>query len=174
MLTPFWRLFAGPTGRLGGHPNATLIVPKLLLGEYPTPDDAAWLRRVHGVTSVVNLQDHGDLASKGLNLIELEQAYRQHGIRLHHIPVPDGDTESLEARLEDAVALLERLLADGCVYLHCNAGLNRAPTVAIAYLHARGGYSLRAARDLVKQRRPCVPYMTLLESYYASPRRSPS
>jgi len=44
--------------------------------------------------------------------------------------------------------------------------MNRAPTVAIAYLHTIRGFALRAARDLVKQRRACVPYMQMLEAHY--------
>ena len=54
------------------------------------------------------------------------------------------------------------------VYLHCNAGMNRAPTVAIAYLHVHHAMSLGAARDSVKQRRHCVPYMRVLEARYRS------
>jgi protein-tyrosine phosphatase len=53
------------------------------------------------------------------------------------------------------------------LYLHCNAGMNRAPTVAIAYLHRHQGFAIGVARDYVKRRRPCVPYMTLLEAHYA-------
>jgi len=80
--------------------------------------------------------------------------------------VPDGDDRHLAARLGEIVGLLGRLVdGGGRVYLHCNAGLNRAPTAAIAYLHVREGLSLEAARDAVKQARPCVPYMRALEAY---------
>jgi protein-tyrosine phosphatase len=52
------------------------------------------------------------------------------------------------------------------VYLHCNAGMNRAPTIAIAYLHVHRQLPLHEARDFVKARRHCVPYMTVLEARY--------
>jgi hypothetical protein len=39
--------------------------------------------------------------------------------------------------------------------------------VAVAYLHVHHGYTLEAARDLVRSRRPCVPYMRVLQAHYA-------
>jgi hypothetical protein len=33
-------------------PSVTEILPELLIGEYPRPQDAAWLRQVHGVTAM--------------------------------------------------------------------------------------------------------------------------
>ncbi|MFQ5667680.1 MAG: dual specificity protein phosphatase family protein, partial [Candidatus Binatia bacterium] len=157
----------GPVTRPVGHPECTWIVPNLLVGEYPTPEDAAWLRGVQGVTAVLSLQDDADLASKGLALTELERAYRRQGLQFHRMPVPEGDTDFLAARLDVIVRQLEALLdGNGCVYLHCNAGMNRAPTVAIAYLHVVRGVALSAARDFVKARRHCVPYMRVLEARY--------
>ena len=157
----------GPPPRPGARPAFATVRPALLVGEYPTAEDAGWLRDAHGVTAVVSLQDDGDLASKGLRLRALERAYRDEGLGFHRIPVPDGDDEHLAARLGEIVALLDRLLGAGeRVYLHCNAGFNRAPTAAIAYLHACEGLSLEAARDDVKRRRHCVPYMRALEAHF--------
>ena len=158
----------GPAPRPGARPSVSVIRPALLVGEYPTPEDAAWLHDDHGVTVVVSLQDDADLASKGLRLVALERAYREHGVVFHRIPVPDGDDRNLAARLGEIVALVgEAIDAGGRVYVHCNAGFNRAPTVAIAYLHVREGLPLSAARDAVKQLRHCVPYMRALEAYFA-------
>jgi protein-tyrosine phosphatase len=162
----------GPPPRPGGRPGLTIVHDRLVVGEYPTPEDAAWLRDAHGVTAVVSLQDDADLAAKGLRLARLEEAYRRADVLFHRVPVPDGDDLNLAARLGEIVALLARLLEAGaCVYLHCNAGFNRAPTAAIAYLHAHHGLTLAAARDLVKQRRACVPYMRALEAHFGRPPR---
>jgi hypothetical protein len=155
------------SARSGARPGFGVIRPDLLVGEYPTPADAAWLRDAHGVTAVVCLQDDADLASKGVRLAGLEAAYRTHGIAFHRIPIPDGHDVDLRARLDEILGILHRLLgAGGRVYLHCNAGFNRAPTVAIAYLHVHGGLSLAEARDVVKSRRACVPYMRALEAHF--------
>ena len=157
----------GPPPRPGARPGLSIIRPALLVGEYPTPEDAAWLRDEHGVTVVVSLQDDADLASKGLRLAALERAYREHGLAFHRIPVPDGDDRNLAARLGEIVTLVGEVIdAGGRVYLHCNAGFNRAPTAVIAYLHAREGLPLAAARDAVKRLRHCVPYMRALEAYF--------
>ena len=167
MTDEYWYRVWGPPMRPGNRPDLSVILPELLVGEYPTPDDAAWLRAAHGVTAVLSLQDDADLASKGLELVALQRAYETHGIGFHRVPVPDCDAQVLAARLGPIVALLRELLgrADR-VYLHCNAGMNRAPTAAIAYLHVHHGLSLSEARDFVKHRRHCVPYMLVLESHY--------
>ena len=162
-----WYGVLGPPPRPGGRPGLNAIRPDLLVGEYPGPADVAWLRDEHGVTAVVSLRDDADLASKGLVLAALEAAYRAHGVAFHRIPVPDGDDRHLVARLADIVALLTQLLDGGArIYLHCNAGFNRAPTAAIAFLHVREGLPLATARDLVKSRRACVPYMRALEAHF--------
>ncbi|HZP39906.1 MAG TPA: dual specificity protein phosphatase family protein [Candidatus Binatia bacterium] len=160
--------FVGPALRPGGRPSPSLVVPGLLIGEYPTPADVPWLRTAHGVTAVVSLQDDADLAAKRLRLADLERAYAGAGIAFHRLPVGDGDTDAMAAALGDVVALVERLVGDGaCVYLHCNAGLNRAPTAAIAWLHAARGLPLAAAAAHVKARRACVPYLRLLDAHFA-------
>ncbi|HXQ20345.1 MAG TPA: dual specificity protein phosphatase family protein [Candidatus Acidoferrales bacterium] len=163
----FWRWAGSPVVRPAGHPECAVILPNLLVGEYPTPADALWLRAERGVTAVLSLQDDADLASKGLELAEITRAYEAHALRFHRMPVPDCDNEVLAARLDAIVGLLDELLSSGeRVYLHCNAGMNRAPTVAIAYLHSCRDMPLSAARDFVKDRRSCVPYMRVLETHY--------
>jgi protein-tyrosine phosphatase len=167
MSYSFWTHLAGPAVRSGGRPGVTEILPHLLVGEYPTPADADWLRDAYRISVVVSLQDDMDLARKGLDALSLEAAYAAAGIEFRRLPIPDGDQDVLRSRLEEALVVLrERMGAGKRVFLHCNAGLNRAPTVAVAYLHACRGLSLEQAGSFVKARRACVPYMRLLESYY--------
>jgi protein-tyrosine phosphatase len=154
--------------RPGPHPDLTAIVPGLLVGSYPIPDDATWLRDTHRVTAIVNLQDHGDLASKDLRLGELERAYADATIAFHHLPVTDGDVDMLVERLPAIVDVVDRYVAaSGCVYVHCNGGYNRAPTAAVAWLHERRGMSLDEALAFVKDRRSCLPYVRALERRYS-------
>jgi protein-tyrosine phosphatase len=156
-----------PWTRGGTHPELAVILPALRIGECARPEDAEWLRRVHGVSAVVSLQDDADLLHKGLRLAPLRDAFRAQGIAFHRLPIGDGDAVMLGARLDDALRLLHELLCAGeSVFLHCNAGLNRAPTVAIAYLHVHCGHGLEEARDLVKVRRACVPYWSVLRRRY--------
>ena len=151
-----------------GRPQLSRVLPRLIVGEYPNPEDLAWLRDVHGVTAVLSLQDEADLASKRLRVPALVHACVASGLTLHREPIPDGEAEILARRLPAVVATLRALLDGGaCVYLHCNAGYNRAPTVAIAYLHRCQGLALDDATAFVKARRSCVPYQSALKRCYA-------
>jgi protein-tyrosine phosphatase len=131
--------------------------------------DVPWLRDTFGVSAVVCLQDDADLASKRLRLADLRRAYLDAAIAFEHVPVPDGDPEFLAERLPAVVELVHgHLEADRTVYLHCNAGMNRAPTAAIAYVHVRGGLALAEAIGFVKSRRSCVPYVRALRLCYGA------
>src|SRR6185295_3790347 len=140
---PGWYGLMGPPPRPGGRPGFSIIRPALLVGEYPTPADAAWLRAEQGVTAVLCLQDDADLASKNVRLAVLENAYRTAGVGFHRIPVPDGHDLDLGARLGEISDLPPRLVAAGeRVSPHCTAGFNGPPPAAIASLPAGEGLTL--------------------------------
>jgi atypical dual specificity phosphatase len=148
-------------------PGFDPVLPDLLVGEYPRVEDLSWLRDRHGVSAVVSLQDDADLASKRLRQDDVEAACAALGRVLVRVPIADGDAEALAARLPAAVdAVHGQLRARRRVYLHCNAGYNRAPTVAIAYLHVHHALPLATACETVKQRRSCVPYLSAIRSCY--------
>lgn len=168
-LPPLHLQLAGPAARPAGHPDHAFVLPTLAVGEYPTPEDAAWLRHTCGIGAVICLQDDLDLDRKGVELRALLAAYRRVGIAMQRHPVADGDAAALCAALDVVLQSLHGFLAAGeRVYLHCNAGLNRAPTVAVAYLHRHHGLSLDEACAAVKARRPCVPYMRALRLHYGA------
>lgn len=154
--------------RPAGRPGVSHVLDdQLLVGEYPTPHDAAWLRDEHGVSTVVCLQDEFDLAAKNVLLADLVAAYAAAGLAFHHHPVSDGDAAHLAARLPAVLAVIDAALAaGGRVYVHCNAGFNRAPTVAIAFLRAHRGLSDDEAWAHVKQRRACAPYRRALDLHF--------
>jgi len=148
-------------------PSLAQLSSELLVGEYPRDIDVEWLKREHRVTAVHNLQDDEDFKNYGVDLERMRRIYRQHGIKLVHTPIPDGSADALGTRLVDAIEELNALIDAGeRVYLHCNAGMNRAPTVAIAFLRAHRGMSLNEALALVKQQRACGPFMTVLEEHF--------
>lgn len=156
-----------PAARPGGRPDYSEILPQLLIGEYPTPEDAAWLKSDLGVGTVLCLQDEADLAGKFLRLSELRASYAAQQLDFRHVPVTDGDAVALAAALVDIVALVREAIDAGKrIYVHCNAGMNRAPTVAIAYLHVHEDMPLTQAHDFVKERRLCIPYMSALKAAY--------
>jgi len=137
------------------------------VGEYPRADDIEWLRNEHRVTAIHNLQDDEDLRINALDIALLRENSARHGIKLVRTPIQDGSADDMAERLPAALDDLSALVAAGeRIYLHCNAGLNRAPTLEIAYLQARGGMSLDEALAHVKKRRSCGPFMTVLEDYF--------
>ncbi len=149
------------------RPSVSEIGPQLLIGEYPRPSDIGWLKETFRVTAVLSLQDDEDLRFNGISLGEISAECAAHGIRFARAPIQDGSAEAMRGQLKGALDELHALIAGGLrVYLHCNAGLNRAPTLAIAYLRAHHGMSLDEALAHVKRRRACGPFMTMLEDYF--------
>ena len=149
------------------RPEVSGILPNLFVGEYPRCEDIHWMVQTFGISTVLSLQDADDLRLKGLDLDALRTTCAERGVEFLRTPVADYDCASLAAGLPTALDMLHASLKrDKRVFLHCNAGCNRAPTVAIAYLHAHRGMSLEAARDYFKARRACGPYMQLLYDYF--------
>lgn len=58
---------------------------------------------------------------------------------------------------------------EGCILVHCNAGISRAPTIVIAYLMKKCNMRLKEAYDLVKmvrsRIRPNDGFMKVLKEY---------
>ncbi len=135
------------------------ILPKLFIGTYvETAADLERLRRETAVTAVLNLQTDDDMRYFNLDWDSLLAHYKSCGIELRRVPVRDFDAVDLQQNLPICVSALSSLLESGhTVYLHCSAGTGRSPTVAIAYLFWRYGWSLDQAVAHVTQRRPCSP-----------------
>ncbi len=149
------------------RPSVAEITRHLLIGEYPRPDDIGWLKESFAVTAVHNLQDDDDLRIHGLDLTAVRAECDANDIRFVRTPIQDGSADAMAERLRVGLEALHSLIAaGGRVYLHCNAGLNRAPTLAIGYLRAHEKMSLDEAVAHVKKRRACGPFMTILEDYF--------
>lgn len=73
-------------------------------------------------------------------------------------PARDFDPNSLRATLPAAVASLDDAQQHNHrVYVHCTAGLGRAPAVVIAYLYWFLGFTLDDAYKHLTDIRPCGP-----------------
>ena len=164
---PFLPHFGNSNESRNRRPDVSEILPTLFVGEYPRAEDIAWLKEQFGISAVLSLQDAEDLATKNLSLAALTAAYRQHQIEFRRTPIADFNCQSLAAALPTALNELHACVQEGhTVFLHCNAGCNRAPTLAIAYLHVYHTMPLNEARDFVKARRACGPYMEILYQYF--------
>jgi protein-tyrosine phosphatase len=140
--------------------DVSAILPKLLVGSSPTStEDIDRLRR-EGITAVLNVQTDEDMACWGLNWDRLERYYREVGVEVRRVPVRDFDPDDLRRNLPWCVQVLDELLHQGrTVYVHCNMGVNRSPTIVIAYRHWVQGWSLEEATAHVTRCRSCDPYV---------------
>jgi protein-tyrosine phosphatase len=146
-----------------------IISDRLWVGGYVRPEDAPLLRKLE-ITCVLSLQSDRDLATYNINLKKLLKAFALVEIELRRIPTPDFDKRALSVRLPEAVEELKKALIPrwGRAYVHCSAGINRAPTLAAAYLIRTNGMSANEACEYLVARRDCNPYLEVLKEYEAS------
>lgn len=140
------------------------VTDGVYVGTYPqTPEDIRHLKQTLGVTAVLSLQDDGDLDALGVRWDLLQRAYQASGIVAVREPVKDFSPRALFERLADCVERLEQLVGAGHrVYVHCTAGINRSPTVVIAWLHVHRGLPVEEATATVTGRRECWPFPEVL------------
>jgi len=137
------------------------ILPNLFVGSCPrSREDIDRLKGEAGITAVVNVQTEGDFSYWEIDWPVLEAHYQEAGVEVRRVPVQDFNPEALQANLPRCVEAVAGLLREGhTVYVHCNVGVNRAPSVAIAYLHSIEGRALNEAVDHVMRCRSCDPYV---------------
>jgi protein-tyrosine phosphatase len=135
------------------------ILPEIYVGSYPaSTEDIDNLRLKLGASAVMNLQTDADFAQLGCNWNRLQTHYRRSKIEVRRVPINDFDSAQLRKKLPDAVQVLNELLrADHIVYLHCTGGMERAPSVAAAYMHWIQQLDLDKAVRYVVSCRRCTP-----------------
>jgi protein-tyrosine phosphatase len=151
------------------------ILSRLFVGRFlESAHEVEMLRRHEGVTTVLNLQTDEDVRAADFFAEPLENLYAASGVKLCRVPVKDFDASDLQQRLPECVTALHSLLKEGhTVYLHCTAGVNRSPTVAIAYLHWCLGWELDAAAKHVKECRYCSPNVKAIRQANWQPPNTP-
>lgn len=140
---------------------------ELAVGSYPqTPEQMMYLRDTCGVSAVLNLQSDRDLRTRGIDWTVMWPLYTRLGFSTLRVPIRDFTPADLARRLDEGVESLRSLRAGGRkVYVHCNAGLNRSPSVLIAFLVADRGLDLAQATDWLATRHDCVPYPDVLREW---------
>lgn len=128
-----------------GHPIRKLreVRPFLFVGgqhlKRGMPELATW-----GISAVVNMRDEFDDRTSGVA-----------PVRYLHLPVVDNTSPTLE-QLKRGVEFIEReRKLGGKVYVHCQAGVGRAPAMAAAYLVA-SGEPIEESWEELRDIRPCI------------------
>ncbi|XP_047963845.1 phosphoglucan phosphatase LSF2, chloroplastic [Salvia hispanica] len=140
--------------------NYTLITEDLIVGSQPQKvEDIDHLREEENVAYILNLQQDSDVAYWGIDLRSIIKRCEEVGIRHMRRPAKDFDPDSLRNGLPKAVSSLEWAISEGKgrVYVHCTAGLGRAPAVAIAYMFWFCNMDLDTAYKALTSKRPCGP-----------------
>jgi hypothetical protein len=112
------------------------ITPRILIGSCPMePADLERIRARAGASAVLSLQHDDCLAYWHIDYRRMRTQGARLGLCMARSPMRDFDIPDQRRRLSHAVAALARLLLRGHrAYVHCTAGLGRAPLTVLSYL----------------------------------------
>ncbi|KAM0920346.1 hypothetical protein ACQ4PT_007573 [Festuca glaucescens] len=140
--------------------NYAVISDSLIVGSQPQkPEDIDHLKDVENVAYILCLQQDNDIDYWGIDFQAVVTGCKELGIQHMRRPAVDFDPDSLRKQLPKAVSALELAISQGKgqVYIHCTAGLGRAPAVAISYMFWFENMDLNTAYNKLTSIRPCGP-----------------
>mmetsp|Transcript_11457 Transcript_11457/g.19382 ORF Transcript_11457/g.19382 Transcript_11457/m.19382 type:complete len:304 (+) Transcript_11457:792-1703(+) len=109
----------------------------ILIGSYPILETDVLKLQQEGVTAILNLQTVKDLGHRGYTWSKLVQLYEEKGIQKSmHYPIDDQDEAEYQTHVLTAAQYLNDLTKNQGhkVFIHCNSGISRSPTVLLAYM----------------------------------------
>ncbi|KAL1527786.1 hypothetical protein AB1Y20_009170 [Prymnesium parvum] len=123
------------------------VIPRLWLGGWAALNDHRRALQSRGVTHVVSV-------------LSAEQRKLPPFIKKHHyVQVDDREAaaDEIASHFEEIARFIEAALSEGgVVFVHCGAGISRAPTATIAYLIWKLRIPAAEALALVRRARSCV------------------
>ncbi len=124
-----------------------------------TPEDLARIKAGTNVSAVMSVQHDECLAYWGIDYDEMLAEGEKLGLTMARHPIRDFDIGDMRKNLPHAVATLARLQAAGHrTYVHCTAGMGRAPLIVLGYLTlAERIDPEEAIRKILKGRPVAVP-----------------
>ena len=135
--------------------NFNQIEDSIFIGSAPQNDvDVARLAQMK-ITAVVSLQSDEDLTAHRIDWQKLQNDYQQNSIDIQRFPINDFDEVDLGNRLPEPIKALGALIGVGHkVYVHCNAGICRAPGTVLGYLCHYRQMSVEQGLSYIRQNRP--------------------
>jgi len=140
--------------------NFSRIENDIFIGSAPHGSvDVSRLKQMK-ISAVVSLQSDADLKAYKIDWKQLQSAYQYNDIAIQRFPIIDFDEHDLGKNLATPVKALNRLLSlKHRVYVHCNAGICRAPATVLGYLCHYRGLNMEQGLDYIRLNRPQVnPY----------------
>jgi atypical dual specificity phosphatase len=113
-----------------------------------------------GATAILSVQCDDCRSALRIDFDEHMRKAARCGLVLRNTPMRDFDVADQRRHLTDAVVGLTRLLGDGHrVYVHCTAGINRAPLTVLGFFTFVEGLAHDEALALIRAGRPqAEPY----------------
>jgi len=145
--------------------NFNRIDPDIFVGSAPQNKvDVERLKHM-GITAVLSLQSDADLESYRIDWSKLLSAYQYSDIVAQRFPITDFDEVDLGNKLAQPVKTLNSLLKVGHrAYVHCNAGICRAPATVLGYFCHYRGMDYSQGLDYIRANRPQAnPYKRAVE-----------
>ena len=136
------------------------ITPRIVVGTCPLrPDDLQAIAERAGVSALLSLQHDDCHAYWRIDYQKMQRECARLGLALERCPIRDFDIEDMRRQLPKAIAQLAGLQRDGHrTYVHCTAGLGRAPLTVLGYLTLVQGQDPEHAIQLIlKGRSGAVP-----------------
>ena len=146
--------------------NFDLIQSGVIVGSALSPlEDVLHLKRLN-VTAVICLQSDEELKERDVDLAEIQSWYSDNNIVMHHFPINDFDEVDMTKKIGEPINTLNTLLSDKQkVYVHCNAGICRAPAVVLGYLCHHEGMNFGEALRQIQIARPIAsPFRTAVKN----------
>lgn len=123
---------------------ASKVLPFLYLGNSKDAADLSCLQGL-GTTCVLNVTS------------QLPGYHEECGITYKQIPATDSGHQNLKQYFEEAFEFIEEARKSGSrVLVHCQAGVSRSATIAIAYIMKYNQMSMVEAYKKVKEARPII------------------
>lgn len=128
---------------IDSHP-ASRVLPFLYLGNARDAADLATLNAL-GITRVLNVTS------------QLPGYHEACGITYKQLPASDSGHQNLKQYFEEAFQFIEEARKSGAsVMVHCQAGVSRSPTIAIAYIMKHRQLTMIEAYKVVKNARSII------------------
>ncbi|MDQ5911631.1 MAG: hypothetical protein QG599_3729 [Pseudomonadota bacterium] len=143
----------------------------LFIGRCPdNPDEVEAIKTQIGASAILSLQQDDCLRHFNINYALHEKRGRKLGLVMKRCPLIDHNIPDQQLKLPEAVNVLQELLeAKHRVYVHCTLGINRAPTVVLAYLTVIEKMDLISAQKCIKQVRPRADFSWgAINAYHAA------
>ena len=101
------------------------------------------------IISILDLRNEFDLLEIDYN----KQLALYEEFNLVNLSLPDHNSRrfAMKSEIENALNILEKLLLDGPVFMHCHAAVERSPLISVAYLIKNRQLNFTQAYEYVKQ-----------------------